>query len=241
VTSVISLPPLASPRITDAPEVEVVRAHRWLVVRFGEYHTTASWAIVGGGLRRTLTVAWHQVSEDELRPPVDACDLFRERLHDAGISDAVGLLTSRNLESYVDITRSYGDIEARCIATVGLGNALRAGDPPGPAGRIGKIGTINVFCRLSVSLSTEALLEALALATEARALAVREASIPSTVSGEPASGTGTDCVVVAAPEHGAPARYAGKHTVLGHLIGTAVRDATTQGVETWKRERGASR
>lgn len=225
-------------RFTDAFEVEVVQTQRWLVVRFAKEHTIASWAIVGGGLHRALTVAWHQVSEDELRPPVDARELFRERLRDAGIADAVGLLTSRNLESYVDVTRSYGDIEARCIATVGLGNALRAGDPPGLAGRIG---TINALCRLSVPLSTEALLEALALVTEARALAVREASIPSTVSGQPASGTGTDCVVIAAPAHGVPTRYAGKHTVVGHLIGRVVREATTQGVENWKRERGASR
>jgi len=238
VISARSLQLPASLRCTGAPEVEVVRTPRWLVVRFAKDHTLASWAIVGGGLRRTRTVAWYQVSEDELRPPVDACKLLGMRLLDAGIADAVGLLTSRSLESYVDVTRRYGDLEARCIATVGLGNALRAGDPPGPAGRIG---TINVLCRLSVPLSTEALLEALALATEARALAVREASIPSTVSGEPASGTGTDCMVIAAPEHGVPARYAGKHTVLGHLIGRVVREATTQGVEDWKRERGASR
>lgn len=238
MTRARSLPQPALLRFTGAPEIEVVRTPRWLVVRFAKDHALASWAIVGGGLRRTLTVAWHQVSEDELRPPVDARELLCVRLRDAGMADAVGLLTSRNLESYVDVTRRYGDVEAHCIATVGLGNALRAGDPPGPAGRIG---TINVLCRLSVPLSTEALLEALALATEARALAVREASIPSTVSGEPASGTGTDCMVMAAPEHGVPARYAGKHTVLGHLIGTVVREATAQGVEDWKRERRASR
>ena len=28
---------------------------------------------------------------------------------------------------------SHGSLSARCIATVGLGNALRAGDPPGRA------------------------------------------------------------------------------------------------------------
>jgi adenosylcobinamide amidohydrolase len=234
-----SLPPPALVRFKGSPEIEIVRTQRWLIVRFGKSHTLASWAIVGGGLRRSLAVAWHRVLEDELRPPVDARDLLCMRLRDAGIADAVGLLTSRNLESYVDVTRRYGDLEARCLATVGLGNALRAGDLPGPAGRIG---TINVLCRLSVPLSAEALLEALALASEARALAVREASIPSTASGEPASGTGTDCIVIAAPdEHGVPARYTGKHTVLGHLIGTAVREAIAQGVEDWKREQRARR
>ncbi len=212
----------------DAPEIEVLQAPRWLLVRFGRPHAVASWAIVGGGLRQARAVAWHQVSERDLGPPVDARRFLRERLAEVGLArGAVGLLTSRALETYADVTCEHGGVTARCVATVGLGNALRAGDPPGPTGRIG---TINVLCRLSVSLSAEALLEALALATEARTLAVREANVPSRVSGAPASGTGTDCVVIAAPAGRAGARYAGKHTPLGHLIGAAVYQATVQGI-----------
>jgi len=207
---------------------------RWLVARFRDVHATASWAIVGGGLHRTRAIAWHQVTDHELRPPVDALALFRHRLRERDLSDAVGLLTSRDVASYADREATYGDVAARCVVTVGLGNALRAGDLPGSSGRIG---TINVLCRVSTPLSPEALLEALALATEARTLAVREAAIASTRSGEPASGTGTDCVVIAAPEDGPGARYAGKHTALGHVIGAAVRDATAEGVAIWKHER----
>jgi len=73
----------------------------------------------------------------------------------------------------------------------------------------------------------EASLEALALAAEARALAVREAEIPSRVSGMPATGTGTDCIAIAAPDHPEGLRYVGKHTVMGHLIGAACLEATT--------------
>ena len=76
----------------------------------------------------------------------------------------------------------------------------------------------------------------MAIATEARTLAVREGAVPSTVTSKPASGTGTDCVVVAAPARGAQLRYAGKHTLAGHLIGAAVYQATRRGVEDWKRE-----
>ena len=75
-------------------------------------------------------------------------------------------MTSRDLRPYVDLERTYREVSCRCIATVGLGNALRAGDPPGPDGRIG---TINVLCRVSVGLTDEGLLEAIALASEARA------------------------------------------------------------------------
>jgi adenosylcobinamide amidohydrolase len=218
--------------------VEVLCQPPWLAVTFADEHDTASWAIVGGGIRRARVVVWHQISEEELRPPVDARALLGLRMHGAGYGGAVALLTSRALRSYVDVTRNYRSLEARCIATVGLGNALRAGDPPGPDGRVG---TINVLCRLSVPLASESLLEALALAAEARALAVREAGIISTSSGEPASGTGTDCIVVAAPKGRPPLAYAGKHTVAGHLVGASVRDAVAEGVRAWTRERMGAR
>jgi adenosylcobinamide amidohydrolase len=204
------------------------------VVRFAEEHVTASWAFLGGGIRRSRVVAFHQVTDDELKPPVDARAFFRGRLERAGLSDAIGLLTSRDVGSYTDVERSCDGLAARCIATVGMGNALRAGDPPGPTARIG---TINLLCRVSVPLADEALLEALGLATEARALAVHESGIASTASGLPASGTGTDCIVIAAPRALGRARYAGKHTALGHVIGASVLEAVRAGIEAWKQAR----
>ncbi|HEX5062616.1 MAG TPA: adenosylcobinamide amidohydrolase [Kofleriaceae bacterium] len=213
-------------------------APRLLVVRFAEPQRVVSWAMLGGGLGRTRAVAWVEVRNDELRPPVDPCELARTRLEAAGIADAVTLMTSRDLRPYVDLERTYRDVSCRCIATVGLGNALRAGDPPGPDGRIG---TINVLCCVSVGLTDEALLEALALASEARSLAVREAEVASPISGLPASGTGTDCIVIAAPDTADPHRFAGKHTELGHVVGAAVHDAVRSGAEQWKCEQAAAR
>jgi adenosylcobinamide amidohydrolase len=208
---------------------------RWLIARFATEHTTASWAIVGGGLGRARAVAWHEVRDGELAPAIDPAELLRDRLAALGLAGAVGLLTSRRLDRYVDTTVRHGELAARCIATVGLGNALRAGDPPGT----GKLGTINLLCQLDAPLSPEAQLEALALAAEARTLAVREALVPSTRSGLPASGTGTDCIVIAAPvaaDPASPAAYAGKHTAIGHVIGAAVHDATRRGIARWLRE-----
>jgi adenosylcobinamide amidohydrolase len=42
---------------------------------------------------------------------------------------------------------------------------------------------------------------------------------------------------VAAPEAPGGARYAGKHTALGALVGAAVREATGRGVRRWLEER----
>ena len=124
---------------------------------------------------------------------------------------------------------------ARAVATVGLGNALAAGDPPGPLGPGGALGTINVLVQLSHALDEAALAEALALATEARTAAVLDGRVPSrrAADGALATGTGTDCIVVAAPEAGEPLRWVGKHTLAGSLLGGAVREAVSRGVRRW--------
>ena len=65
------------------------------------------------------------------------------------------------------------------------------------------------------------MVEALAMATEARVAAVHDAGILSTRTKRPATGTGTDCIVIASPARGRAHPYCGKHTLLGELIGKA--------------------
>lgn len=221
--------------------MSTVQEGRWLVVRFPEPHTVLSWAVVGGGRRLADTVAWHQVFNREMCLDTDPRELLRDRLREAGIPDAVGLLTSASLAGYVDVEREHEGVSARCIATVGLGNALRAGDPPGIGSTLAaRVGTINLLVRVSVPLTEEAMLEALALAAEARTLAVLEADVASLRTGLPATGTGTDCIVVAAPESGEPVPYVGKHTRIGHLVGAATEEAVRTGIERWRRRRAAA-
>src|SRR5438552_6212922 len=203
---------------------------RWLVVDWPEPQTMLSWAIVGGGLTQASKVVWRHIVADELRPPVDASRFLRAELAAAGHRGAVGLLTSRRLDSAVDLELHAADLSVRCIATVGLGNALAVGDPPGASGRIG---TINVVCHISAPLSTEALVEALAMVAEARTAAVLDSGVRSRISGAPATGTGTDCIVVAAPQGRRGLTYDGKHTVAGHLIGACVRQPVTRGATAW--------
>jgi adenosylcobinamide amidohydrolase len=177
-----------------------------------------------------------------------------ETLARAGLDDAVGLLTARDLTTFDCVTRQAGELTARAVATVGLGNALSAGDPPAappPAPSTPStpstpsmpsmpsmpsiiVGTINILLQVTAPLSDGALIELLALAAEARTAAVLEGRVPSRQSGEVATGTGTDCIVVAAPDDGrAGERYAGKHTALGALAGNVVREAVSRGVHRW--------
>ena len=220
------------------PVSEVICDERFLSVRFEGPQRVLSWAIVGGGLRTAPGVSWHYVSRAELPWEVDPVALLRQRLEERGWGDDVGLLTARRLGSFVDYATGEGEtgegnLRARAIATVGLSNALRTGDPPASE----RVGTINLLLSLSESLSDLALIEALALAVEARTAALMEAKVPSSVSARLASGTGTDCVVVSAPEGPIVHKYAGKHTKLGYRIGLAVEEAVRRATRDWIQER----
>lgn len=211
---------------------------RLLTVRFTHPQRVLSWAIVNGGARRSQAIVWRHVLDEELGVFVDPAALLRQSLESIGLPDAVGLLTSRALHTFEQSSRSSGELSARCLTTVGLGNALAAGDAPGP---LTSAGTINTLCQISAPLSEAALVEAVALVTEARTAALLEAQIPSRRSAHWASGTGTDCVVVACAEASterATERYVGKHTTVGALIGAAVREATARGIQRWIAERG---
>jgi adenosylcobinamide amidohydrolase len=219
--------------VTDAQIIEVGDG-RALVVPLDGAHEVLSWAIVNGGRRRATCVVWREVRLTELDPEIDARDVMRDSLVHVGRPDAVGLMTARDVRRFEDVTVEARDVHARCVATVGLGNARAAGDPPDDA----RIGTINLLCVVSVALTEEALVEACALAAEARTAALLASGWPSPVSGRPASGTGTDCIVVAAPVVSSiePERFAGKHTAIGAAIGAAVYRAIDLGVKQWVEE-----
>ena len=210
---------------------------RLLVVRFDRPQRTLSSAIVGGGFGRARAVAWRFVRNAELPHDVDPAALLDRALSQAGLEEAVGMLTARDLTRFECVTEEANGLFARAVATVGLGNAVAAGDPPGPLA----IGTINVLLQLSSPLTDGAFVEALALAAEARTAAVMEARVLSRRSCRWATGTGTDCLVVAAPlaadETATP--YVGKHTQLGSLAGAAVYAAVSAGVRQWIAEQQA--
>lgn len=208
--------------------VKVILKDRWLVVSFDESHETRSWAIYGGPRNITQKIVWYQVQKGELNLSVDAKEFAKNLFVQNDFENAVGLLTGAAVARYADIEKTSGDLIVRTISTVGMQNALRVGDS---ACRLQPIGTVNLLCVISASLAEEAFLEAMSIAVEARTVAVLESGVLSLESKLPATGTGTDCVVIAAPLKSIqpPIQYAGKHTRLGSLIGKSVLEAVNQG------------
>jgi adenosylcobinamide amidohydrolase len=224
--------------------VRVELRERCVVLLAEGPHAAVSHAPFGGALRAARTIAIHETRNDELTLEVDAIALLAKRM--AAIDPrGVGMWTSRRVASAVALASEAAHepgVRAVVLVTAGLSNALRVGDTPGP---LTGWGTINIACHVSVPLSPAALLEAMAVVVEARTTAVIEAQVGSRRSAGIATGTGTDCVAVLAPESAASgageatqtsALYAGKHTAIGCVVGDAVLRATHTAIAEWKRE-----
>lgn len=212
---------------------------RWLSWDLGGPHATLSWALVGGGFGVHEQVVWRYVTLTELSIDREPKAWLEEELATAGHERAVAMMTSRDLRTWErsDVTR--GGVRCTSIATVGLSNARRVGDPEDDDAGTGTpaplTGTINLAVRVSVPLTPSAALEAITIAVEGRTTAVLESGYPSPVTGQTATGTGTDCVVLAWPIDAdqAPRPYAGKHTDVGGAVGAASLEAVGNAVSVW--------
>lgn len=221
-------------RLVEAPYA-LEHPGRWLIARFPEAWNMLSWCVVNGGFQRTKRAAWLYLQRNELLGTSDPVEWMRATMHADGFADALGFMTSREPHRWVESAASEADSNAWAVGTVGMSNALRAGDPPG----LGKFGTMNMLVAVDQALTTEGALEALTLISEAKALAVLESGVPSIVSNKPATGTGTDYLALAWPSTGVPRPYAGKHTAIGAVVGRAAYLAFCDGVAQWKKEQGA--
>jgi len=211
--------------------VDSARVH----VHFSAPQRVLSFAPYRGGYCEARSVAIWQVTNAQLPLGVDPLALLGTYMQKLD-ANGVGLLTSRRIDTVEVATGEHAGLRARAVVTAGLSNALRVGDTPGP---LRSCGTINCVVQVSAALSFEATVEALSLIAEARTLAVLEANEPSRRSAAPATGTGTDCIVVCSPCAPPSEIYAGKHTAVGFLVGSLALSALRAAVTRWSREHGA--
>jgi adenosylcobinamide amidohydrolase len=194
---------------------------RSLIIDLGKPHLVLGWAPLGGGAGRAIAILNHQIAAGDRRAserPRPYLAALARRLG-LGPRAAAAMMTGADISkaSYAAARRGRLVVGAWC--TAGCSNALRIGDPATAAKA--PPGTINLALVVSEPLSRAAMAEALAMATEARVAAVYDAGITSVRSRRPATGTGTDCIVIASPAGGPAHVYCGKHTLLGELIGRA--------------------
>jgi len=199
----------------------------WLEFDLGEEMQVLSFAPHRPGAVTARHILWREVRNADLPPDLDACDWLAGELSARQASGAVAFLTSRTITKYVTRIAQVGEVRADAVVTIGLSNAERIGTRLDRRGH--DWGTINIALRLSAGLTPVALIEAMSIVAQARTAAVMDAGhdLPT----GRATGTGTDCIAVAAPQ-GAE-RFVGLHTEAGEAIGRATYEAVLDGARDW--------
>lgn len=204
----------------------------WLRVDLGRPHRVTGWPVVASedGLARFVT--WLQVCDTDLPRHVDPDAYFLHRARAEGIVADVGLLTAAEIGRFALERRLTPDSAVTVVATVGLGNGESVIPGTAPTHATPHVGTINLLAVSSLPLAPPAMLEAISIATQGRTAAVMDLCL-RTGDGRPVTGTGTDCVVVAAPPGPGGQLHCGLHTSLGRALGEAAYAATWAAAAHW--------
>ena len=214
---------IAGVAVTVDPEAVVVVADRpWQVV---------SSAAVGGGVGHARSIVNLQVPKDFAHETLDArlSALARRRALPA---PCVGLATAAWTAKAGIASESAGGITVVAAVTVGLGNPVAAGLTPRAAAAFS---TINTIVLVDASPETAALVNAIVTATEVKTSVLHAAGVRC-AGGEPATGTSTDAIVVAASGRAPACRFGGPVSDLGWVVARAVRSALEDRVALWLEE-----
>jgi len=192
-----------------------------LITYFSEAKNILSWAPFNGGLiKSNYILNWQNSSF----APDELSTLFKEKIKRLGISPhSVGMLTSAKIKNYQKLKSEIGRYEVYVIATVGLDNTRTVGDVADVGLENGEMysGTINLIVACNALPDLQGLVEAVQVATMAKAKALIDMGVTSKKSSNLATGTGTDCIAIAASGQ-LQENYCGMHTALGQLIGDTV-------------------
>lgn len=214
----------------------VTCARPLLVARFPAPRRVLGWAINRPGFCVSDRVAWLEVRDADLPEGCDPVAVLDTRLAELGQAGAVGLMTARDVRAHHLAVAEAGDVSVQCLATAGLSNGSGVA-----AGRITwrppVAGTVNLLASVSCALTEAAFLEALSIVVEARTAAILALDLER--DGARITGTGTDCVVLAASLAGDPVPYAGLHTDVGAALGQAVHAAVLAAGQVWRHSQSA--
>jgi adenosylcobinamide hydrolase len=141
---------------------------------------------------------------------------------------AIGIMTHADVQNVEVSCQKHNEVTLSAFVTGGVEVASTAGEltisNPNHL-KIDPIGTINVILLVDGNLTESCMVDTIKTIIEAKTVALRELDIRSYFSGDQASGTVTDSVVVACTKRGKPMKYAGTATVFGELVGKSVKEA----------------
>ena len=220
---------------TRIKSVEAEIQENKLVLRSKTPMKILSSAVLNGGLQEANCIVSVHVPEEtglDIDDDVhrEAGDFLRDETSKLGLpqDQIVGIMTSAKMKNVDMATRKFEDITITAIATAGVHFSATAGDEIASkqsAFPFKKWGTINIILLVDGDLTDSCMVNAVSTVTEAKTVALRELDVRSRFSGEIATGTVTDSVVIACTKRGSKIAYAGTATPIGELIGKSVREA----------------
>ncbi len=204
-----------------------------LIIELKRLYRIISSAPRGGGILRARSILNHEVPANPSAQKRAMSTAYRDPARDLGrlavrykaMTPVVGLMTAVPMKQLVVDREESGPVWIECFCTVGVTNAVRAGErPPSTASHRHRHGTINIILITNATLTMTALVGAVQVATESKTGTLIQNRVRS--RGRKASlatGTGTDAVVIASSlegRHKLP--YSGTHTEMGAMIGRLV-------------------
>ncbi|MCW8886518.1 MAG: adenosylcobinamide amidohydrolase [Motiliproteus sp.] len=218
--------------MTSHPDWRYTKTDDHLCVEWPRQRSCLSCAVLNGGAVSGRRLVNLKVSGDPVdQLPEQSLQCYADQQGWRGTT--IGLMTAASMNS-LRIRRAELEGEVlEVFLTCGLSNARRAGDPadwvaanlddsPEP-------GTINILLITTLTLPMAAQVELIQIITEAKCAALQNLETLSPVSGESATGTGTDATVIVSGE-GREERWAGKHTPLAEAVARLVIEALTSSI-----------
>jgi adenosylcobinamide amidohydrolase len=198
--------------------------------------TTVSSAIYNGGFRKTKAILNVQTPEElsDRKLHENPLTFIIESAQKLGISnDFVGMITAAAVEKFALVTKKDDDIIVTVTATAvdSEGNTCSHAETAGEPITVEEIpGTINIMVIIDGNPTESCMISTVLTATEAKTAAMWELGIRSRYSGDVATGTITDAIIVAKTNRGLPIVYGGPASKLGQLVGYCTRKAVKESI-----------
>jgi len=197
---------------------------------------TVSSAIYNGGFKKVKAILNVQAPEEysDRKLHENPQKLILDSAKKLGLSESfVGMVTAAAIEKFALVSKKAGDLAVSVIATAvdPAGNTCSHAESAGETIEVQEMeGTINIMVVIDGNPTESGLVSTLITATEAKTVALRELDIRSRYSGDLATGTITDAIIVAKTNRGAPIVYGGPASKLGQLVGYCTREAVKEAV-----------
>lgn len=205
--------------------IQLERNDEYVRLVFSSFRTVLSSAVLNGGFHKARQILNLKVAQAYSGDETPQQTLARCCSQFFPSSDSIGLMTAASMRSFELAHCSVGTIQIFALGTVGLQNARAAGDPADVeacAMHPDRVGTINLVVGTNAKMTEAAMVEAVMIVTEAKSRVLSELDIRSAVSGEIATGTGTDAIAIVSGDGPEEIVYCGKHVDIGEKIAQCV-------------------